>query len=443
MAVSLLPAGTFSCAQTTAAPGEVSVFSDRLLNKLALELRALGASALGESDGKKRADLVESLIETDPSRTLEFALALLESDPSPDVREAIIDEMEGNFDPRVRQALERRVALDDDPEIALLALEELRAQQIQSLAHLLDRRIDLARNRNDEKQLARLIGERQRWVALAKGAMLPSFLQQAPPVFSLKPPDQSIRVLAFGDFGDGSVFQQQVAAAMLQYHSKQPFDFAVTLGDNFYSKGMAGPSDPRWKTWWEDLYSSLGIQFYASLGNHDWGFPDSPATEVLYTRQGPSWRMPATRYTFTAGPVQFFALDTNGMSEAQLIWLREELSMSTARWKVVYGHHPIYSEGRHEDNENMIDELLPVLRDRADIYLAGHDHDMQHLKPEGALHFFIAGSGGKLRPVEPGPRSLFARSAHGFAVLEASVQELKVKFIDTELRQLYEYTLSK
>ena len=108
---------------------------------------------------------------------------------------------------------------------------------------------------------------------------------------------------------------------------------------------------------------------------------------------------------------------------------------------MVYGHHPIYSEGRHEDNNVKIDQLLPVLKDRADVYLAGHDHDMQHLKPEGRLHFFIAGSGGKLRPIEPGPRSLFARSAHGFAVIEADERKLSVTFVETDLTAPYRYEM--
>jgi phosphodiesterase/alkaline phosphatase D-like protein len=117
--------------------------------------------------------------------------------------------------------------------------------------------------------------------------------------------------------------------------------------------------------------------------------------------------------------VQFFALDTDIISEAQLLWLAWELDKSRATWKVVYGHHPIYSESQHEDNNQKIAQLLPVLKDRADVYIAGHDHDMQHLEPEGRLHFFVAGSGGKLRTVEPGPRSLFAKGANGFAVIEA------------------------
>ena len=101
-------------------------------------------------------------------------------------------------------------------------------------------------------------------------------LQVAPGMFSLKTAGQPIRVLAFGDFGDGGQGQRDVAAAMLQYHRQRPFDFAITLGDNFYNKGMKGVDDPRWKTWWDQLYDPLGIQFYATLGTHDYGFQESP-----------------------------------------------------------------------------------------------------------------------------------------------------------------------
>ena len=268
-------------------------------------------------------------------------------------------------------------------------------------------------------------------------------LRVAPGVFSLKGASQPIRVLAFGDFGDGSQGQKEVAAAMLQYHRQRPFDFAITLGDNFYNKGMKGVDDPHWKTWWDQLYDPLGIQFYATLGNHDYGFPQSPEAEILYSKKSPSWRMPATRYTFTAGWVQFFATESEAMTPYQLEWLKKELDASSSRWKVVYGHHPIYSHGYHGDNQELIRELLPVIKDRVDVYLTGHDHDMQHLKPEGNLHFFISGSGGKLRSIRPGPRSLFAKSALGFSVLEANESSLKMTFVDRAMQPLYEYTLKK
>ena len=268
-------------------------------------------------------------------------------------------------------------------------------------------------------------------------------LQVAAGVFSLKAANQPIRVLAFGDFGNGGRGQKDVAASMLQYHRQRPFDFAITLGDNFYNKGMKGVDDPRWKTRWDQLYDPLGIQFYATLGNHDYGFRESPEAEILYSKKSPSWRMPATQYTFTAGWVQFFAIDSAVMTPYQLEWLKKALDSSFYGWKVVYGHHPIYSHGHHGNSREMIRELLPVLKERADVYLSGHDHDMQHLKPEGNLHFFISGSGGKLRSIKPGPRSLFAKSALGFSVLEADKSSLKMTFVDKTVKPIYEYTLKK
>jgi hypothetical protein len=169
----------------------------------------------------------------------------------------------------------------------------------------------------------------------------------------------------------------------------------------------------------------------------------SPEAQILYSKKSPSWRMPATQYTYTAGPVQFFAIDTPVMTDHQLEWLQKELDSSKSFWKVVYGHHPIYSHGDHGDNRSLIGMLLPVLKGRADIYLAGHDHDMQHLKPEGGLHFFVSGTGGKIRGIRRGPRSLFAQSALGFAVLEANGASLKITFIEDSLKPLYEYMLKK
>ena len=155
--------------------------------------------------------------------------------------------------------------------------------------------------------------------------------------------------------------------------------------------------------------------------------------------------MPAPYYTFRAGDVQFFALDTNEIRARQLAWLRQELERSRARWKVVYGHHPVYSAGAHGDSKALIEALLPVLRDRADAYLCGHDHDMQHLKPAGGVHFFVAGAGGAhQRPIHAHDRSLFAKTdVHGFAVLEADAESLTVRFLADDGSELYHYALSR
>jgi hypothetical protein len=419
------------------------VSDDARLAKLPQALRDHGRLILAEADEDKRSDLVESLAEKDALGALDFLLALLDTDESADVRENIVDELEDVADPRVTAALERRVAVDPDLDIALASLEVLRARAALPLMRLLEQRLAAERKGGRTESIGRLEAEQERWTTIVRGGLLPTFFQTPPALFAVKGAELPVRVLAFGDYGDGSEAQKRVAAAMLRYHQQHPVDFAVTLGDNFYPSGMESPGDPRWETWWSVLYDPLEIPFYASLGNHDWNHPNSPAAEILFAQTSPSWRMPATYYTFTAGPVQFFALDTDIISEAQLRWLAEELDRSRATWKVVYGHHPIYSEGQHEDNNQKIEQLLPVLKDRADVYLAGHDHDMQHLKPEGRLHFFVAGTGGKLRTIEPGPRSLFARSAHGFAVVEADARTLRVTFVEQDLSSPYTYTLAR
>jgi tartrate-resistant acid phosphatase type 5 len=333
---------------------------------------------------------------------------------------------------------------DPDVNVSLLALDNLRKWRLRGLTDVLNERLALAKASGDTKTADLLVDEQERWISLERGTMLPSFLRVAPPVFTVKPPDQPIRVLAFGDFGNGSPEQKALAQTMAAYQKSEPLDFAITLGDNFYTKGMESTSDPRWKTQWEDLYSPLGITFYAALGNHDWGFPDSPAAEILYSPSNASWRMPASYYTFTAGPVQFFAIDTQSvaLSDKQLQWLDRELGKSTAKWKVVYGHHPIYSGGNYEDRPDLIARLLPILRNRAHVYIAGHDHNFQALKPEDGVHFFVAGGGGaglyQLRQYE---RSLFAASVNGFAVLDASAARLTVTFIDVTGKKIYEQTI--
>ncbi|MBI3695291.1 MAG: metallophosphoesterase [Acidobacteria bacterium] len=406
-------------------------------------LRDKGEALLKEADEMKRLALVAALA-GNLAGSLEFLLGVLDEDPSPRVRTALIERL-GRLDREpVRQALWRRATTDPDAGVAILALERLQDQQAQAGQRTLEARMKAARESGNQGDYRRFAQAQERIANLARGARLPAFMLAPPPAFSVKPAGQPVRVLAFGDYGQGTEAQKLTAAAMLAYHRARPFDFAITLGDNFYPRGMDSPTDPRWKTWWDQLYDPLGIRFYVSFGNHDWGQPDSPAAEVIYATQSPSWRMPATRYTFTAGAVQFFATDTQAMSEAQLVWLREQLDQSQARWKVVYGHHPIYSHGVHGDTKSLVAELLPVLKGRADVHLAGHDHDMQHLKPEGGVHFFIAGSGGAgIRPIAAGPRSLFAKSSYGFAVLDGDNASLKISFVDANRTLLYEYTLRK
>jgi hypothetical protein len=342
--------------------------------------------------------------------------------------------------------IESVVATDPDPKVSLAALESLRRWRMRRLGSLLTDRVAAALAQNDPSTLGRLLEEQDRWLSLERGTMLPAFVRDPGPAFTVLPPDRRIRVVAFGDFGTGSQAQHDLGKTLATYHRARPFDLGITLGDNFYSVGMESPADARWQTQWEEVYGPLGIAFYAALGNHDWGHPDSPAAEIAYSQRTSTWRMPSAYYTFTAGPVQFFALDTQTVapSEKQRRWLDGELARSQATWKVVYGHHPIYSGGAYEDRPDLISKLLPLLVNRADVYICGHDHNLQALKPEGNVRFYVAGGGGaSLYDLRPYERSLFSSKSNGFAVLEADDSALTINLVDSAGTPVYTETIRK
>lgn len=249
-----------------------------------------------------------------------------------------------------------------------------------------------------------------------------------------------LRVLAFGDFGTGSADQERVARGMAK---QAPYHLGITLGDNFYRRGLNSPTHPRWQSRWENLYSLLNIRIYATLGNHDYLDDASPDAEMERSSLSRTWCLPQPSYTFIAGPVQFFAIDTDPIerklpcARRGAAWLKKALADSKATWKIVYGHHPIYTNGDHGEDLGFIPEikrqLLPVLREKADVYLAGHDHDLQALKPDGGVWFFVSGGGGQdTRPLRTSACRQWADSMHGFTVLEADNEKLTVSFFDAD-----------
>lgn len=375
-----------------------------------------------------------------------FLLDRLAKEPSATLRIDLIQALDKIWhgDGQDLSVLESHASSDPDVTVSIAAIEMLKAVRTDSLNRLLNVRLGAAVAARDVRSAGLVLDEQKLLQQTRYGIALPSFMRVPPPSFSAVPAGKPIRVLAFGDFGTGSAAQKQTAAAMVAYHKTHPFDFGLTLGDNFYPRGLTSPDDPRWQTQWEQLYSPMHIPFYAVLGNHDWSGSDSPAAEILYSAKSQSWRMPSPYYTFTAGSVQFFAFDTPAVDEAELKWLDEELTKSTAQWKVVYGHYHIYSATRG-DNKELIARLMPILkRDHVDVYLNGHDHNLQELKPEGGVHFFVSGGGGAgLYEMNPYDRSVFRQKVNGFTVLEADDKTLAISFVGTDGSELYRRTLTK
>ncbi len=106
----------------------------------------------------------------------------------------------------------------------------------------------------------------------------------------------------------------------------------------------------------------------------------------------------------------------------------------------------MYTSGMHI-NERRISilrqELAPVFKaEKVDLYIAGHDHDMERLSVDG-IDYLIAGSGSAdLRHVKSkGKESLFAVKSYGFLDLEVNDAYISAKFLDPNLRSLEKKSL--
>jgi tartrate-resistant acid phosphatase type 5 len=399
-----------------------------------------------ESDEEWTGSAIARLFRTPEGRA--FLLKRLEVEPEGALRASILKEA-GNVEQYVAffpyvvaltaaevEAIRKHAAADPDPDAALEALKVVRN------AHRADEKglLDARRKQGDASVLSEFAWNRYPWFGETHN---PLYNYSPPPVFSAAPPDEPVRVLAFGDFGTGSEGQVKDAAAMLAYHGRHPFNFGLTLGDNFYGRGLDSPANPRWQSQWEQLYSPLGIKFYPVYGNHDYGDPDSPAAELAYSAKSTSWVFPAAYYSYTAGAAQFFAIDNIRLTDSELAWLDSELGKSTAKWKIVYGHYHIYSATRGDNDDkwdNLIGRLLPILeKHHVQIYLNGHDHNMQEARTESPVHFFTSGAGGaQLYDLKPTyKRSVFKDRQFGFTVVELDGQHVDVIFVDIDGKEVY------
>ena len=136
--------------------------------------------------------------------------------------------------------------------------------------------------------------------------------------------------------------------------------------------------------------------------------------------------------------------------EKQLQWLDETLKNAgpDVKWKMVVGHHPIYTVGPRIKNYDTL-AVRKVLadifeRNKVDVYLSGHDHSLQHLKTPGFTQQFISGSGSEVTPVTAGiPYSKFEAAQYGFMYFSINKNRLNVKIIDYLGKNIYETDLNK
>jgi tartrate-resistant acid phosphatase type 5 len=269
--------------------------------------------------------------------------------------------------------------------------------------------------------------------------------------------EPALTFLAVGDWGrDGQFNQADVAARMGETASLIKSRFTISVGDNFYEDGVRSVDDPIWKTSFENVYTAPSLQtpWRVALGNHD--YHGNSQAQLDYARTSHRWRLPSRWYSFTetapdGATVEFFVLDTSPFiseyrgsggekvkvegqdPDAQLRWFEAALAKSTADWKLVIGHHPVYSGGGGAlvgGEADLQEKLDPILqRHRIPLYLNGHDHDLQHVA-RGATHYVCTGAGSKMRKDCKMGGSDFCSLQSGFTAFALTRNELKVAYRD-------------
>ncbi|ABC81020.1 metallophosphoesterase [Anaeromyxobacter dehalogenans] len=302
-----------------------------------------------------------------------------------------------------------------------------------------------------------------------------------------------LRVLHVADIGEPNCQQRAVSDAMAAAHRRAPFDLAVAPGDNVYNcgpdatlpgaadcrfaddgngvaAGYAAPADPSFARF-EDAFAPLaGVPIHLALGNHDVATAGScavpgvePATaarrkaclEVAHA--SPLWSMPGRHYAVDRGPARFIVVDTNllGGDYAGFTFADEEAFVAAAaagcdgRACFLVGHHPAVTAGSHHDDATpeylaRVDRLLAAGQGRIRAWLAGHDHDLQHLRTPGGVDVLVSGNGSRARGAErfrersaPGAELLFAAVRWGFGVLEVGDGGWRYRFESDDGTALY------
>src|SRR5665213_632656 len=296
--------------------------------------------------------------------------------------------------------------------------------------------------------------------AMAVGSLLPRSL------FAADAPRGGLNFLIVGDWGrNGEPDQMAVATQMGIAAQAAGAKFVIAVGDNFYEDGVSSVTDPQWQSSFEKVYvaPSLQVPWHVALGNHD--YHGNCEAQIEYGKTSRRWNMPARHFTRKekidhANAVEFFFLDTTPMSTLdddekqfhgnvkwndkarQIAWFKSALKSSTAPWKIVIGHHPVFSGGEHGDTPYIVEHVLPLLEKyKVQAYFNSHDHDLQHLQA-GAVNLFCSGGGSRPRAkLTDTPQTKFAKGCSGFAAVSLQADKMDVQLVDDKGNKLYAFAV--
>jgi len=281
--------------------------------------------------------------------------------------------------------------------------------------------------------------------------------------------------VAVGDWGDsgssGQARQQNVASIMNDWCAERDCDFIISTGDNFYPDGAEAVDDDRFNYNWRDVYTGDAIKdltWYISVGNHD-HIDGNEIYQLEFAQSEDRWYFPYYYYSFevTDGTsAVFYAMDSEALRlnkynpAEQLAEMDQVLGDSTARWKIVFGHHPPLSVGRRWGDQTILDDVVPIcVKHDVDALITGHDHNLQHIvkRSDVDVEYVVSGAGGRSSYAyesgnediinELGYEPLFFDETYGFVGVTLTENLMTVEYYDyttsgsdVNIRELYSFT---
>lgn len=255
---------------------------------------------------------------------------------------------------------------------------------------------------------------------------------------------------------------------------KLDIDFVISTGDNFYDCGLTGEDDPAFFKSFTDIYTAPSLQkpWYNVLGNHDYrGDVEAQLSPVLKEKHS-KW-VCFRSFILNAEIAEFFFVDTTPFvneyftdpREYNYDWKgvepRDEylfslvkdvdsaLKASSAKWKIVVGHHTIKSAGQHGVTVELEKQLLPILEaNDVDLYVNGHDHCLQHItSTDSDIQFITSGGGsqawrGKINSWKP-EEMKFYYDGQGFLSVNMTGDRADLVFYDVFGQVLHKWSISK
>ena len=255
------------------------------------------------------------------------------------------------------------------------------------------------------------------------------------------------RIACMGDWG-----YEELPAFI--YDALKKVDCLFLLGDNFYPSGVTSVDDEQWEKKLKNFFP-MEKRKYVVLGNHD--YLGDVYAQILYSFSKTyfSWYFPHFYYDEVdrENDAHYFFIDTALLSPQYTLhllhacnidphylqiyyflldhfavrqreWIEQKVKQSDSKWKMIMGHYPVVSGGKHQISEEVYGFIKYLCETNSiDYYISGHEHNIQYLQKFNT-HFIVTGGLSHNYPVETIAETHFCSFDAGFVELEVHKEKV-------------------